>query len=233
MNAKKEIKRIHFEEIGSTNDYAKGLRVLGEDLIVTATRQTGGRGTKGRSFSSGEGGVYLSELRFYENFLAKDAFKIMARAAVAVCETLKAYGLQPVIKWVNDIYVNDKKICGILIENVFSGARVASSVVGIGLNVHNALPEELAEIATTMQAETGRAFSVDEVRKRLLAELEKPREMEEYLAYIGYMGREATLIIGDERVPATLLFVDNEGGLHVRIGKEEKRFAAAEVSLKL
>ena len=233
MNAKKEIKRIHFEEIGSTNDYAKGLRALGEDLIVTATRQTGGRGTKGRSFSSDEGGVYLSELRFYENFLAKDAFKIMARAAVAVCETLKAYGLQPVIKWVNDIYVNDKKICGILIENVFSGARVASSVVGIGLNVHNALPEELVGIATTMQAEKGKVFSVDEVRKRLLAELEKPREMEEYLAYIGYMGREATLIIGDERVPATLLFVDNEGGLHVRIGKEEKRFAAAEVSLKL
>ena len=177
--------------------------------------------------------MYVSELRFYENFLAKDAFKIMARAAVAVCETLKAYGLQPVIKWVNDIYVNDKKICGILIENVFSGARVASSVVGIGLNVHNALPEELVGIATTMQAETGRGFSVDEVRKRLLAELEKPREMEEYLAYIGYMGREATLIIGDEHVPATLLFVDNEGGLHVRIGREEKRFAAAEVSLKL
>ena len=233
MNATKERKRIRFDDIGSTNDYAKGLRGLGEDLIVTATRQTGGRGTKGRSFSSGKGGVYLSELRFYEDLPAKDSFKIMARAAVSVCETLKAYGLNPLIKWVNDIYVNDKKICGILIENVFSGARVASSVVGIGLNVCNELPKELAEIATTMQAATGRSFSVDEVREYLIAELAKPREMEEYLAYIGYMGREAILILGDERVPVTLLSVDNEGGLHVRIRGEEKRFAAAEVSLKL
>ena len=118
MNAKKEVVWQRFDEIDSTNEYAKTKRQEGKDLIVTAKRQIGGRGTKGRSFSSEEGGVYLTKLSFYDNFPAKEAFKIMAQAAVAVCETLQYYGLQPKIKWVNDVYVNDKKICGIFCKQL-------------------------------------------------------------------------------------------------------------------
>ena len=223
----------NFEILPSTQDYAREKRVLGEDLIVTAKAQTDGKGTKGRSFSSFEGGMYLSKLSFYENFPTKEAFKIMAGAAVAVCETLRHFGLKAVVKWPNDIFVNDKKICGILIENVFSGKNISSSIVGIGLNVNNSLPAELLEIATSMQAETGKTFSVEEVRDRLIEELSRPREMDEYLSFLGYMEREVTLIINDERIPATLLFVDNEGGLTVEIEGEKRRLTAAEVSIRL
>ena len=108
-NGRKKIKREHFECISSTNDYAKSKRGEGGDLIVTASRQTGGRGTKGRSFSSDVGGTYLTKLTFYEGFPASRAFEIMAGAAVAVCKTLEAYGLAPVIKWANDVFVKDKK----------------------------------------------------------------------------------------------------------------------------
>ncbi len=233
MNKKKEIVREYFSCLPSTNDYAKSKREEGRDLIVTASCQSGGRGTKGRAFSSNEGGVYLSKLTFYENMAAKNAFKIMANAAVAVCETLRFYGLQPVIKWVNDIYVNDKKICGILIENVFSGNFISSSVVGIGLNVNNILPDDLSAIATTMQLQTGKTFSVTEVSERLLDELEQGHSMKEYLSYIGYMGRKATLIFDDERVHGTLLSVDEEGGLLVEIQGEKRRLLAAEVSIKI
>ena len=177
--------------------------------------------------------MYLSKLSFYENFPTKEAFKIMAGAAVAVCETLRHFGLKAVVKWPNDIFVNDKKICGILIENVFSGKNISSSIVGIGLNVNNSLPAELLEIATSMQAETGKTFSVEGVRERLIEELSRPLEMEKYLSYLGYMGREVTLLIGDERIPATLLFVDNEGGLTVEIEGEKRRLTAAEVSIRL
>ncbi len=229
----KEIKRIHFEELPSTNDYAKDRRAEGQDLIVTAKKQTGGRGTKGRSFSSDEGGVYLTKLTFYEDFPARDAFKIMANAAVSVCETLSFFGIESVIKWVNDIYVNDKKICGILIENVFSSNQIRSSVVGIGLNVCNALPEELSKIATTMYQQMGKIFTIEEVTERLIAELSKERTMEEYLSRIGYMGRKATLLFGDERVPATLLSVDKEGGLWVDVHGEKRRLTAAEVSVRV
>ncbi len=233
MKVKNSIRRVHFKSLPSTQDYAKERRADGAPLIVTADVQSGGKGTKGRSFSSLDGGVYLSKLSFFENFPAKDAFLIMARAATAVCETLRFYGLKPLIKWPNDIWVQDKKVCGILIENVFSGSQIASSVVGIGLNVNNLLPEDLQTIATTMQKETGKTYSVEEVAERLIAELEKEGGMDEYRAYIGYMGRQATLVLGDERVHGTLVSVDDKGNLTVEVDGEYRVLTAAEVSVRL
>ena len=227
------MKWIKYRELASTNDYAKEKRGEGRDLIVTAKRQTGGRGTKGRSFSSNEGGVYLTSLRFYEKFPAKRAFEKMASATVAVCKTLETLGVKPVIKWSNDIHVNGKKICGILTENTFSGEWLTCSVIGIGINVCNALPAELDEIATTLVRETGKRLSVRKVTKRLIKNLSVEHPVEEYLERLGYMGRQVELVLGDERVPATLLRVDSEGGLWVEIDGETKRFTAAEVSIKL
>ena len=226
-----EMKIKIFDELPSTQAYVKERRELGENLLVVAKKQTGGMGTKGRSFSSNEGGVYLSKLEFYDNFPAKNAFLIMANTAVAVCETLRAFGIEGKIKWPNDVFVQDKKICGILIENVFQGACIRSSIVGVGLNVNNSLPKELQSIATTMCLSSGRTFSVEEVRGRLIEELSKNVEMEKYHAYLGYIGREATLILGNERIPATLVSVDEQGALHVEIEGKHKILTAGEVSV--
>ena len=223
---------VHFDELPSTNDYVKEKRSEKKNLIVTAACQSQGRGTKGRSFASASGGVYLSRLTFHNALPSKESFKIMAGAAVAVCKTLESFKLSPKIKWVNDIHVNGKKICGILIENVFSGSWVESSVVGIGLNVHNELPNELKEIATTIFECAGKAPSVKSVTKRLIKELSKGYGMEEYRAYLGYMGEDASIIIGNERAHGRLLSVDDEGGLLAEIDGETRRFAAAEVSVR-
>ena len=233
MNGKNAVKRLHFDCLDSTQDYAKEKRADGVDLVVTAVSQTGGKGTKGRSFSSQTGGVYLSKLTFYEDLAVKNAFKIMIGAAVAVCETLRFYGLKPLIKWPNDIWVNDKKICGILIENVLSGGKVRSSVVGIGVNVCNRLPDDLKDIATTMSLAMGNAPAVEEVTERLISELHKDRTIDEYRAYIGYLGREATLILGDERVPGRLVSVEEDGALVVEIDGKTRRLTAAEVSVRI
>ncbi len=233
MNGENMVKCLHFDCLPSTQTYAKQRRVDGKNLVVTATSQTCGMGTKGRSFSSQTGGVYLSKLTFYEGLSVKNAFQIMIGAAVAVCETLRFYGLKPLIKWPNDIWVNDKKICGILIENTLSGDKVRSSVVGIGLNVSNELPSDLKELATTMALLLDNPPTVEAVRKRLIAELQKERSIEEYRNYIGYMGREATFILGDERVHGRLLSVDEQGGLWVEIDGTERRLTAAEVSVRI
>ncbi len=224
--------REHFENIPSTNDYAKQKRTDGKNRIITAELQSGGRGTKGRAFSSNVGGVYLTKMDFYTDFPAKNAFTVMANTAVAVCETLVYYGVTPVIKWANDIHVNGKKICGILIENTFSGKYISSSVVGVGLNVWNVLPAELAEIATTLEEATGKRFDVQEVRERLISELCKPHAFSEYLRYIGYMGERAELIFADGTAEAKLLYVDEAGGLWVEIDGERRRVSAGEVSLR-
>ena len=233
MNGENVVKRLHFDSLDSTQDYAKEKRADGVDLVVTAVSQTGGKGTKGRSFSSQTGGVYLSKLTFYEDLAVKNAFKIMIGAAVAVCETLRFYGLKPLIKWPNDIWVNDKKICGILIENVLSGDKVRSSVVGIGVNVCNQLPDDLKDVATSMSLVMGNAPTVEEVTERLISELHKDRTIDEYRAYIGYLGRTATLILGDERIPGRLVSVEEDGALVVEMDGKTRRLTAAEVSVRI
>ena len=228
-----EMKRIFLQEIESTNEYAKSLRGLGENTLVVAKRQTGGRGTKGRSFSSQMGGVYLSLLTFYQNFPAENAFQIMQSAAAAVCETLVSFGVKPKIKWPNDVYVNGKKICGILIENALSGKDIASSIVGIGLNVCNDLPQELLPIATTLLKETGEKIEVQAVIERLVGFLQEENMYKKYAQYLGWIGEEITLVIGEKEERAKLISVDETGGLWVDVGGEQKRFVAAEVSLRL
>lgn len=226
------MKRIDLKETTSTNEVAKSLRERGENLVVTALRQTGGKGTKGRSFSSAAGGVYLTRLTFYENFPAADAFLIMASASVAVCRTLEKYGFEAEIKWPNDVYVHGKKICGILIENTFSGNKISCSVVGIGLNVNNELPAELSETAISMRSAAGKIFDREETENVLIEESGKIFPMEEYRKRIGFLGRPVLLLSGERKIPARAVDVDERGGLLAEIGGKMKRFAAAEVSLR-
>ena len=227
------MKRIFLEETASTNDYAKARRDLGENLLVVAKKQTSGRGTKGRSFSSQRGGVYLSLLTFYQDFPASNAFQIMQGAAAAVCETLAFFGVKPKIKWANDVYVNGKKICGILIENALKGKYIGSSIVGIGLNVWNELPDELSDIATTLFQETGKKMDVERVIEVLVRFLGEKNIHEKYAQYLGWLGEEVTLVIGDKEMRAKLLSVDETGGLWVEADGEKRRFVAAEVSLRV
>lgn len=226
------MKRIDLKETTSTNEVAKSLHERGENLVVTALRQTGGKGTKGRSFSSAAGGVYLTRLTFYENFPAADAFLIMASASVAVCRTLEKYGFEAEIKWPNDVYVHGKKICGILIENTFSGNKISCSVVGIGLNVNNELPAELSETAISMRSAAGKVFDREETENVLIEESGKIFPMEEYRKRIGFLGRPVLLLSGERKIPARAVDVDERGGLLAEIGGKMKRFAAAEVSLR-
>ena len=221
-----------FETLPSTNDYAKAQKDKGENLVVIAAQQSGGRGTKGRSFSSQKGGVYLTKLTFYEDFLAKDAFKIMQGAAVAVCETLAEYGLNPKIKWPNDVFVNGKKICGILIENTFQGRFLQDSVVGVGLNVNNVLEDALKEIATTMSLELGKSLSVADVEKKLLSHLFNADLAEKYAEYLGFINETVTLLRGEERIAAKLLAVDESGNLIAEVNGIKEKYASAEITLR-
>ncbi len=220
-----------FESIGSTSDYAKTKREDKENLIVIAKSQTGGRGTKGRSFSSKGGGLYLSVLTFYENFPATRAFEIMQKGAVAVCETLVKFGLQPKIKWPNDIFVNGKKICGILMENTFSGNLLSSSILGIGLNIQNDLEKELLELATSMYRETGKRFAPSEVERTLLEFLQTDNK-EKYQSYLGFIGEEVALLRGEKKEKATFLGVDKQGNLMVEQDGQTRVYASAEISLR-
>ena len=225
------MKIIELKEVDSTNEYCK--RLGGGNVIVTALRQSGGKGTKGRSFASTDGGLYLSKMCGYENFAAAQAFKIMINSCVAVCQTLLHFGITPVIRWANDVLVGGKKICGTLIENTFSGANISRSIVGIGINVNNELPAELSDIATSMKEVLGREVPLEAVKAELTKNLGSKYTIEQYKNYINWFGKTVTLKTADGQREVTATDVDDTGNLIISDCGKTQKISAAEVSLRI
>ena len=134
-----------YKTIGSTNQVAKKMAIDGEaqGTVIISEEQTQGRGRMGRSFfSPAKSGIYMS-LILRPNVYAHEAVLVTTAASVGVCRAIeKVTDKNPQIKWVNDIFLDDKKICGILTEAVtnFETGLVECVIIGIGLNFR--LPEE-------------------------------------------------------------------------------------------
>lgn len=224
---------IELEEIDSTNEFCKRLTDFGEDVLVVAKRQLSGKGTNGRSFVSGEGGLYVSLMRKYENFDFSHTFSIMINACVAVCKTVESYGVKPSVKWANDVLVNGKKICGTLIENRLGANNVCTSIVGIGLNINNVLPDELKDIATTLSEQKGRELNIHGVRNRLIKYMKKQYTVEDYKKYVDWFGQEVYLDSCGKVTSAVALDVDPDGCLVCDIHGEVKKISSAEMRLRL
>lgn len=226
------MKIIRLDEVDSTNEFLKRENIRG-DIVTVAKRQTGGRGTKGRSFSSESGGLYVSFQREYGDFPAENAFKIMVNACTAVCKTLSSFGLNPVIRWANDVLVNGLKISGTLIENTLSFGHISRSIVGIGINVNNTLPAELYGIATSMRRELGAECEVESVFQRLLKNIRREYSVEEYKSYINWFGKDIILRRSGGEERATALDVSPDGKLVCRGAEGVFGVSSAEVSLIL
>jgi BirA family transcriptional regulator, biotin operon repressor / biotin---[acetyl-CoA-carboxylase] ligase len=159
-----------FDQLDSTNAFASGLGEENDGLIVVAKEQTAGRGQHGRSWSCPAGaGVLLSVLLFPPPHLRRPAI-LTAWAAVSVCEVIqKATGLEPVIKWPNDVLIDGRKVCGILIE------QAGGIVAGIGLNVNQ--PQEYFVGAklpngSSLAAISGQTTACPDLARRLIIELD-------------------------------------------------------------
>lgn len=222
------MKTIYFEKIGSTNDYLKKIKKPKEDIFVIAKTQDGGRGTKGRSFICQEGGVYASLLKL-NPCLASESFSIMMNSALAVVKTLHAFDINAKIKWPNDIIVNGKKICGILIENVFEGDRVSKSIIGIGLNVNNPIAKEIEGIAISCKQVLNKELNLESVLATLCFNLYLPSSYEEYKKHLLYIGEEVTIIDEKSTYKAFIDDVLPDGRLKLKNGEV---FSSAEITLR-
>lgn len=168
---------FHIEETASTNADAKILAAQGalHGTVIVADRQTAGRGRLGKSFHSPEGGLYLSII--LRNAIPEsDLMAVTACTAAAVFEALSDFGIRPKIKWVNDLFLNDRKICGILCEGGFDpiSGNLDYLIIGIGLNLHPDahLPEELVPIITDIQSETGIILDKNALASAILRHLQ-------------------------------------------------------------
>ena len=184
------MKIIKLEVTESTNDEVKKYWDLGEDIAVFARRQTGGRGTKGRSFASPEGGIYISFIKHYRGLKAEKAYEVTEDISLSVALTLRAFGVKAEIKWPNDVYVGKKKICGMLTQNEIKNGYVEKTLCGIGINVNNDLPIELDGITTSLKKELGREVDLKSVLFTLVYNLEKFQNVELYPSFSCVVGKK-------------------------------------------
>ncbi len=130
---------IRLKQTASTNSAMKSMDGLEHGAVIVTDNQTAGRGQRGNSWEAAPGlNLTFSVLLEPQNIEARDQFAISRAVALAVADCL-AHWLRRddvKVKWPNDIYVGDDKICGILIENTLEGSRIARSVVGVGINVN-------------------------------------------------------------------------------------------------
>ena len=210
------MKTTIFDTLLSTNDYCE-THEFGEDTAIIAREQTGGKGTKGRSFSSLRGGVYLSLVRYYP-CKAENSFSLMIASCMAVVKTLEFYGVRADVKWPNDVFLNGKKICGILIKNSFEGENVKKSITGIGVNVNNDIPKDLADIAINLKSVVGEV-DIEDFYKRLIENLYADYSVDEYRSRNIVLGKEITVIRNGESGKAVAEDVAADGSLVLKGGE--------------
>lgn len=201
-----------------------------DGLVVTARRQTAGRGRAGRSFHSPEGcGLYLSAL-LRPQLPPDAAAHITAWTAVAVCDAIfSVCGVRPQIKWINDLILNEKKLCGILTELLLRDGRPEGLVVGIGINVNHRpedFPPELRATATSLSTELGHAVDMEELTRALIVALDRlyadfPAQKDDYLnryrAQCLTVGRPVRLITPAQTREAIALDIDEDFRLLVEL----------------
>lgn len=146
----------HIDTVASTNDLVKEREYNQNLSLLWAEEQTKGRGQKGTQWESEVGKNITFSIMCHPDFLPAEHQFILSKAvSLAIIDTLALYKLKATIKWPNDIYVGDKKICGILIECSISGqGKLNQAVIGIGLNVNQTLFLSNAPNPTSIAIET-------------------------------------------------------------------------------
>ena len=214
------------KEIDSTNNEAKRLIAAGKTgmALIVSEAQSAGRGRQGKSFfSPARTGVYMT-LSFPTQLALVDAVSVTTATAVAVVGAIEELcGIRTEIKWVNDIYRDGKKICGILTEAIsdFESGRVQNIVIGIGLNFRTAdFPRDLSASAAALNPQgVNRNQMVACIVDHLFDEMGRLGSEEQVAFYRDHsmvIGHDIVYEMDGERYAAHALDIDETGGLVIQ-----------------
>lgn len=229
---------IFYDCVDSTNLEAKRNSQMEDRTVFTAVTQTGGRGRLGRKWFSDENGLWMSVLLKPDISPAQCSFVTLV-AGLAVCGVIENSG----IKWPNDIVLGSKKVCGILTEMSSSAEKLNYIVCGIGINLNNeSFPDELSNIATSLYLETGGKTDREMFLNRFLSEFEfyYSRFVEngfscladEYRKKCITLGKDVTIIRGDNSYPAIAVDINENGELIVETENGTETVLSGEVSVR-
>ena len=234
---------LYYPSVDSTMEVARQQARQGavEGTVIVAGEQTGGRGRLKRAWLTPAGNIALSII-LYPDILFLPSLIMLASLAVAHSIEL-ATSLKPQIKWPNDVLINDKKVCGILIENDMQGNTVNYSITGIGINTNLRLADfpEIQPTATSLSDELGREVSRLNVIRHLLGEIERyylalsagEPIYEEWRDRLVTVGKKVRVMAGETTCEGTAESVNRDGSLLLRGSNGNLiRIVAGDVTLR-
>lgn len=241
---------IHLEEVDSTNSYImREAPRLEAPVMIVARTQTAGQGQRGNSWEA-EPGANLTFSVFYcpEELPPLAQFSLSEAVALSVVDFLGEHGVDAKVKWPNDIYVGDRKICGILIRHSIMGNKVSYSVIGVGINVNQTKFLSDAPNPVSMKQISGESYDLKILEKEMAEMMERrfkdirtpgSRQTlhEEFMRYL-WRGDGKEYSFTDaatgERFLATIESIAPHGPITLRLHKGEHRtYAFKEVSFDL
>ncbi len=238
-------KVVKLEEVDSTNTYLQKCITIDdkvfEGLVVIAQNQIFGKGQRGNEWKSNSGENLTFSVLLKPNLLVQDQFLISKLVSLAIIDLLKEIGISnSAIKWPNDIYCDDNKIAGILIENTIRSNKVYHSIVGIGLNVNQLSFGEGVKNPTSVRKELNLEFDLDSLLSKLLFFLEKrylllkASKIElidtDYLKNLYGLSISRSYMVNDELVKGEVVGVSKIGKLQLKRENKIEEFDLKEIT---
>lgn len=229
-----------YRSVGSTNTEAKAaaLRGMPHGTIIAADEQTAGRGRFGKSFySPARSGLYMSVILKPQKPVS-DCTLITAAAACAVTDSLEELcGVHAGIKWVNDIFLNGRKISGILTEAIsdFESGTVEEVIVGIGLNISTTeFPQDIAPVAGALGVFAERSRLCADIAAKLLDSAARDDHAEllrKYRERSLVLGRDVTFLKGGVLRTGKAVSIDDDGRLVINSENDTEALRSGEISV--
>ena len=235
---------VFMPECHSTNSFAldrcQQIPAPSEGTIVITDNQFAGRGQRGNIWNAAPGENLTFSVILKPAFLSMaDQFLLNVCSALGVADFLNSEGCKDVrVKWPNDVFIGDKKGCGILVESQIRGNHLLWSVVGIGLNINQ--QQFGISTATSLSLQTGRRFSLDECLSNLVPFIDarylqlrsgqKGSLVSDYEERL-YWAKETRTFEAPDRgsFRGTILGIDSSGRLKVQVGEEVSMYATKEI----
>ena len=233
-NSKIGIQKIRLSSVDSTNNFAA--KLINDGLaehgsVILAENQTNGRGQRGSEWQSQKGKNILTSFIFkFPELDPQFLFRINAFVSIALIDFLENHGIEAQIKWPNDILVNSKKICGILVENKLAGNALAYSIAGFGLNVNQSEFGGLDE-ATSMSLEVKQEFDLEKIWLSIIGYFQKWEVFissehraenlhKMYQNNLFGLGERRQFYIESEMVEGVIQGVNSKGFLILQVGQK-------------
>ncbi|MBI4548998.1 MAG: biotin--[acetyl-CoA-carboxylase] ligase [Ignavibacteriae bacterium] len=239
-------KKIYaFESIDTTNTYAKTLALQGsnEGTLVIADDQLRGRGRLGRTWFSEKGKNLTFSFIVKPNIPPQSIGVLSLYAGVSVAAAIREVtGITPECKWPNDVFINGKKVCGILSEGIFTQDKLSAVVIGIGLNVNQSeFPSEIRETATSLMLAAGKVFDRFQVLATVLEHLEslydniQSNRINKILSlwnrYNRMFGKYISVSYQNTVIRGIAKQLADDGGLIIQVNRDEQKVMAADVTI--